>query len=76
MRRGRIKTSKKRHIWKQSNWTCFYCKSILQEGVNATVDHVKALRYGGNNDLDNLVACCRECNQRKSRSEQPLIRIK
>jgi 5-methylcytosine-specific restriction endonuclease McrA len=34
-----------------------------------TLDHVKPLSEGGADNLTNLVACCYECNQLRSRSE-------
>lgn len=41
---------------------CFYCG----ETGELTVDHVLPKVRGGTDALDNLVACCRGCNGRKS----------
>ena len=39
-------------------WKCHYCGGTANE-----VDHVVALADGGGNELSNLRACCRQCNQ-------------
>ena len=49
--------------------TCYYC------GIdNAThVDHVVPKAMGGGDELDNLVAACASCNQRKGSKPQGLF---
>jgi hypothetical protein len=44
---------------------CHYCETMVQP-KNFTVDHKLAIVNGGNNELDNLVGCCKRCNSRKS----------
>ena len=50
-------------------YTCYYC------GIdNAThVDHVVPKAMGGGDELDNLVAACASCNQRKGSKSQGLF---
>jgi 5-methylcytosine-specific restriction enzyme A len=40
---------------------CDYCG-----GPAELVDHIVPVRFGGTNDPDNLVPCCRVCNARKA----------
>ena len=49
--------------------TCYYC------GANdaSHVDHVVAKAMGGGDELDNLVAACVTCNQRKGIKSQGLF---
>lgn len=44
--------------------TCQYCEKRLPLG-ELTLDHVLPRSRGGKNEWDNLVACCRKCNQKK-----------
>lgn len=41
---------------------CQYCGCALTRGVNKTVDHVLAKARGGLSTMENLVACCTDCN--------------
>ena len=43
---------------------CFYCGRKLDEN-NRTYDHVIPVQKGGEDKVENLVACCSECNQIK-----------
>jgi len=70
----RIERSKARELrrsrwWQQktSTGTCWYCG--LQVGFkNLTMDHVIPLSRGGRSTKDNLVPCCKECNNKKKSS--------
>ena len=48
-------------IVKKTNGQCFYCG-----GVADSVEHIVPKRYGGTDDLGNLVLSCRSCNSRKA----------
>ena len=56
----------RRGIYVRDNYECQYCGS----GHDLTLDHVVPKRMGGNDSWENLVACCRKCNGRKS--DKPL----
>ncbi len=43
---------------------CYYCGEKL-ELATFTIDHVIPQVSGGENDLDNLVPCCKSCNSAK-----------
>lgn len=43
---------------------CYYCGRKLTP-TNRTYDHVFPVEKGGKDEVDNLVACCSECNQIK-----------
>jgi 5-methylcytosine-specific restriction endonuclease McrA len=43
---------------------CYYCGSLF-EPHELTMDHIVPLARGGRSTKDNLVACCKECNNRK-----------
>lgn len=54
---------------KQKN-KCFYCGVDLVRYYSGAkndfnTDHLTPITRGGDNSLENLVACCRACNQRK-----------
>jgi 5-methylcytosine-specific restriction endonuclease McrA len=70
----RVERSKARELrrsrwWQQKTSTgaCWYCG--LQVGFkNLTMDHVIPLSRGGRSTKDNLVPCCKECNNKKKSS--------
>jgi hypothetical protein len=47
---------------------CFYCLRVLTAG-NYVIEHVVS-RPAGNNSYRNVVAACRQCNNRKGDSEE------
>ena len=49
----------------RDGFTCQYCRSKLPAG-DLTLDHVVPRSRGGLSTWENLVACCFECNNRKS----------
>lgn len=51
-------------ILKRDEFTCQYCGG-KPPGVVLQVDHVVPVASGGENELDNLVASCYECNAGK-----------
>lgn len=52
----------RRSILARDGYTCQYCG---QRGGELTVDHVIPRRLGGGNTWDNLVCCCKKCNNKK-----------
>lgn len=56
--------SSKEMILQKTNGRCAYCGKKLSLG-KMTKDHVKPLSRGGKNDLCNIVAACRSCNEKK-----------
>lgn len=57
-------------IFERDEFRCIYCgKSSIEDGVKLTVDHVKALIKGGNEDIINLITACLSCNAQKSEKE-------
>lgn len=53
-------------LWKEvmflDNFTCIYCG---RRSSDVTVDHFIPVSLGGPEVIQNLVACCAECNTRK-----------
>lgn len=56
--------SSKETILQKTNGRCAYCGKKLSLG-KMTKDHIKPLSRGGKNDLNNIVAACRSCNEKK-----------
>lgn len=54
-------------VLERDGYRCRYCKRPVTEKT-ANMDHVKPWPYGMT-ELSNLVACCRDCNRNKGRSE-------
>jgi 5-methylcytosine-specific restriction endonuclease McrA len=53
----------KMYVRARDRYTCQYCGTVVPP--NLEVDHIVPRSRGGSNRPDNLVAACRECNQRK-----------
>jgi hypothetical protein len=58
----------KKTVAANQKWSCAHCKEILDSSYE--VDHIVALFNGGTNDLDNLVALCRNCHGKKTMKER------
>ena len=54
----------KKIVASQQKWNCKKCKNILD--ATYEVDHIIALEDGGNNDIQNLQALCRNCHGKKT----------
>jgi len=50
------------NVFRRDEYTCRYCG---KNDVPLTVDHVVLWEEGGPSIEDNLVACCRKCNQKR-----------
>lgn len=58
--RDRRVSLSRRGVLRRDNHRCAYCGRPA-----GTVDHVVPRSRGGDNSWENLVACCRDCNNRK-----------
>lgn len=56
--------ARRRRIFLRDGGVCHHCKAPL-DFQNFHVDHFVALRNGGSNEDDNLVASCAPCNLSK-----------
>lgn len=57
---------------------CPYCNCLMEKETNSSysvmsIDHVVASAKGGTDEIDNLIACCANCNSRKGDSERILL---
>ena len=68
LRREKDKARKlrKSRWWQQklSAGTCYYCSKSFKP-KELTMDHIVPMARGGRSTKDNLVACCKECNNKK-----------
>lgn len=53
----------RRNILARDNGDCQYCGRHV--GTSGTLDHVLPRSQGGDTSWENIVTCCRECNQMK-----------
>jgi hypothetical protein len=62
-----VSETKKKYVASNQEWKCGNCKSQLDHTFE--IDHRVRLEYGGSNDVQNLIALCRNCHGRKTASE-------
>lgn len=65
----KISEELRQQVQKRARNYCEYCRypgRIADQG-QLTVDHIKPIQLGGENELENLACCCTGCNQRKSK---------
>jgi hypothetical protein len=62
-----VSETKKKYVASQQDWKCNDCRCKLPAWFE--VDHVTRLEYGGSNNVDNLVALCRNCHGKKTAFE-------
>ncbi|HEY1960742.1 MAG TPA: HNH endonuclease [Polyangiaceae bacterium] len=52
------------NVFRRDRFACQYCGAVLR-ARELTFDHVVPRARGGRTDWDNIVTCCRPCNDRK-----------
>jgi len=62
-----VSETKKKYVASNQNWRCGDCNHQLSAWYE--IDHKIRLEYGGSNEIDNLVALCRECHGKKTTME-------
>ncbi len=64
--RGKARDLRKSRWWQQRTapGRCYYCQQIVSFKT-LTMDHLVPLTRGGRSTKDNLVPCCKDCNNKK-----------
>ena len=62
-----VSETKKKYVASSQEWMCGNCKQQLDHTFE--IDHRIRLEYGGGNDVQNLIALCRNCHGKKTASE-------
>jgi len=62
-----VSETKKKYVASMQGWSCGDCRQKLNAWFE--VDHKVRLEYGGGNEVDNLVALCRNCHGKKTAFE-------
>jgi hypothetical protein len=62
-----VSETKKKYVAAQQGWNCGGCKKQLPAWFE--VDHKIRLDNGGSNNVDNLIALCRDCHGKKTAFE-------
>ena len=62
-----VSETKKKYVASNQAWKCGNCQAQLDHTFE--IDHRMRLEYGGGNDVQNLVALCRNCHGKKTASE-------
>lgn len=64
--KNKARSLRRSHWWyrRTEPGVCYYCgREVGRE--NLTMDHIVPLSRGGTSTKGNIVACCKECNNRK-----------
>ena len=62
-----VSETKKKYVASNQNWKCGNCQTQLDHTFE--IDHKVRLEYGGGNDVQNLIALCRNCHGKKTANE-------
>jgi len=62
-----VSETKKKFVASCQNWKCGKCSNQLNHTFE--IDHKIRLEYGGTNEVDNLIALCRNCHGEKTAME-------
>jgi hypothetical protein len=62
-----VSETKKKYVAASQDWQCGNCKQQLDHTFE--IDHKLRLEYGGGNEVQNLIALCRNCHGRKTANE-------
>lgn len=61
-----ISSNKRHNVFMKTFYHCAYCGKILIDTDDLTIDHKNPKAKGGTDEMDNLVGCCKSCNQIKA----------
>jgi len=61
-----VSETKKKFVASRNGWKCSSCNKTLTH--NYEIDHILALKDGGDNSVDNLTAMCPNCHKSKTLS--------
>ena len=62
-----VSETKKKYVASNQSWKCGNCQAQLDHTFE--IDHKVRLEYGGGNDVQNLIALCRNCLGKKTANE-------
>jgi len=62
-----VSETKKKYVASNQDWKCGNCRQQLDHTFE--IDHRVRLEYGGGNDVQNLIALCRNCHGKKTANE-------
>ena len=62
-----VSETKKKYVASNQDWKCGNCRQQLNHTFE--IDHRIRLEYGGGNDVQNLIALCRNCHGIKTSNE-------
>ena len=62
-----VSETKKKYVASCQDWKCGSCNQQLNHTFE--IDHKMRLEYGGGNEVQNLIALCRNCHGEKTASE-------
>jgi len=62
-----VSETKKKYVASSQDWKCGKCRSQLNHTFE--IDHKTRLEYGGSNEVNNLIALCRNCHGEKTAME-------
>ena len=62
-----VSETKKKYVAANQDWKCGHCQDQLDHTFE--IDHKLRLEYGGGNDVQNLIALCRNCHGKKTAGE-------
>jgi len=65
VKRKQISKKARFEVFKRDNFTCAYCGNI-PPSVILEIDHIEPVSKGGDNDINNLITSCFDCNRGKS----------
>lgn len=66
-RKRSVSETKKKYVAANQHWKCGHCQHQLDHTFE--IDHRIRLEYGGSNEVENLIALCRNCHGIKTASE-------
>ena len=69
--RDKVSGNTKEIVFQRDEFNCQYCgvwcyDSWIQNPKSVTIDHIIPVKMGGNNKVENLITCCRNCNLTKN----------
>ena len=57
-----IRQEKRLAIYARDGFACVYCGKTAEDGTKLSLDHIIPASHGGNNEANNLITACVNCN--------------
>lgn len=68
-----VRREKRLAIYLRDGCACVWCGAAVEDGARLTLDHIRPVALGGDNEASNLVTACHRCNSSRGKRSVPVF---